>query len=281
MEKGNNMPSAQTEFAESQESALRMNEKMPALFMGHGSPMNAIEDNEYSRTWIEVGKSLPRPQAIVCVSAHWETSGSKVTAMERPRTIHDFGGFPPQLYAQQYPAPGSPSLARLLQEVARPVRVDPDSSWGLDHGTWSVLIRLFPEADIPVVQLSLDRTQPPSSHYALGQALKPLRRRGILIVGSGNVVHNLWTACMGEEDGAYGWAQEFDETMKRLILAGDHQAIVDYEHLGESARLSISTNEHFLPLLYVLGLQEPGEEPSFFADRLAYCSLSMRSLRIG
>jgi 4,5-DOPA dioxygenase extradiol len=264
----------QPNFAESRE-------RMPVLFIGHGSPMNAIEDNAFSRAWAELGKALPRPQAILCVSAHWETSGAQVTAMEKPRTIHDFGGFPRELYAQQYPAPGSPALARLVQETVRSTRVDLDSSWGLDHGAWSVLIRMFPAADIPAVQLSLDRTQPPAYHYALGQALKPLRNRGILILGSGNVVHNLWAARLDDEGGAYDWAREFDETARRLIVSGDHQALVNYDRLGGSARLSIPTNEHYLPLLYVLGLQEPGEDVSFFADRVVYWSLSMRSLRIG
>jgi len=255
--------------------------KMPALFIGHGSPMNAIEDNEFCQAWIEAGRSLPRPQAILCVSAHWETSGTQVTAMEQPRTIHDFGGFPPALYAQQYPAPGSPALARLVQETVKDVRIDLDASWGLDHGAWSVLIRMFPQADIPVVQLSLDTTQPPAFHYALGQALRPLRNRGILIVGSGNVVHNLRAARLDDEHGAYDWAREFDATARRLIVARDHQALVNYERLGPSARLAIPTHEHYLPLLYVLSLQEPGDEVSFFAERIVYYALSMRSLRIG
>jgi 4,5-DOPA dioxygenase extradiol len=268
------MTSHQAVFPES-------NEKMPALFVGHGSPMNAIEDNTFSRAWAEVGHSVPRPRAILCVSAHWETPGTKVTAMEKPRTIHDFGGFPPALYAQQYPAPGSPALARLVQETVTATPVSPDQSWGLDHGAWSVLIRMFPAADIPVVQVSLDYTQPPAYHYALGRALRPLRRRGVLMVGSGNIVHNLRAARLDDEGGAYDWAREFDETARRLIEAGDHQALIDYERLGQSARLSIPTNEHYLPLLYVLGLQEPGEAVRFFADRVIYYALSMRSLQIG
>ena len=255
--------------------------KMPALFIGHGSPMNAIEDNEFCQAWMEAGRSLPRPQAILCISAHWETSGTQVTAMERPRTIHDFGGFPPALYAQQYPAPGSPALAQLVQETVKNVGIGLDASWGLDHGAWSVLTRMFPQADIPVVQLSLDATQPPAFHYALGQALRPLRNRGILIVGSGNIVHNLRAARLDDEHGAYDWAREFDETARRLIMAGDHQALVNYQRLGQSARLAIPTDEHYLPLLYVLGLQEPDEEVRFFAERIVYYALSMRSLQIG
>lgn len=256
-------------------------EPMPALFVGHGSPMNAIEDNAFSRAWAEAGSSLPRPQAILCISAHWETAGTQVTAMEKPRTIHDFGGFPRVLYAQQYPAPGSPALARLVREMVKNVQIWPDASWGLDHGAWSVLIRMFPQADIPVVQLSLDHTQPPAYHYALGQALRPLRNRGVLIVGSGNVVHNLRAARLDDEHGAYDWAREFDETARRLILAGDHRSLVNYESLGPSAQLAIPTNEHYLPLLYILGLREPGEKVGFFAEQVVYCALSMRSVRIG
>ena len=268
------MPSFQPDFPES-------SEQMPVLFVGHGSPMNAIEDNVFSRGWAQAGAAPPRPQAILCVSAHWETIGTQVTAAERPRTIHDFGGFPRELYAQQYPAPGSPELAQLVQSTVKDVSVGLDTRWGLDHGAWSVLLRMFPQADIPVVQLSLDRTQPPAFHYAVGQALRPLRRRGVLIMGSGNMVHNLYAACFEDEDGAYDWAAEFDETLRRLIVSGDHAAIVDYTRWGRNASLSIPTNEHFLPLLYVLGAQEPGEPVRFFNDRLNYCSLSMRSVWVG
>ena len=256
-------------------------QKMPVLFIGHGSPMNAIEDNEFTHVWAEAGRAVPRPQAILCVSAHWETVGTRVTAMPTPRTIHDFGGFPPALYAQQYPAPGSPALARLVQEMVKDVQVELDTSWGLDHGAWSILIRMFPQAHIPVVQLSLDYTQSPAFHYALGQALRPLRRRGVLIVGSGNIVHNLRAARLDDERGEFDWAREFDETARRLIVAGDHGALVDYQRLGASARLAIPTNEHYLPLLYVLGLQEPDDTVIFFAERVVYYALSMRSLRIG
>jgi len=253
--------------------------KMPALFVGHGSPMNAIDDNEFSRAWIEAGRSLPRPQAILCVSAHWETAGPQVTAMDRPRTIHDFYGFPRPLYEMHYPAPGSPGLARLTQETVRSAQVGPDHSWGLDHGTWSVLCRLFPDADVPVVQLSLDRTQGPAFHYELGQELRPLRRKGVLIVGSGNAVHNL--GILAWQDVAYDWALEFDDKVKQLILAGDHRALVRYDQLGRAAQLAVPTNEHYLPLLYALAVQDPGDEISFFADKVTMGSVSMRSLRIG
>ncbi len=217
--------------------------KMPVLFVGHGSPMNAIEDNEFSRAWTEVGKALPTPHAILCISAHWETNGTQVTGMDQPKTIHDFGGFPSELYAMEYPAPGSPELVQLIQETIKKVPVRVDRTWGLDHGTWSVLCRMFPAARIPVVQLSLDRTQPPEFHYALGQELQTLRRKGVLIIGSGNIVHNLRRVVF--QDGAYDWAIEFDETIKQLVLSGDHDPIVHYETLGQAARLSVPDSNGF------------------------------------
>jgi 4,5-DOPA dioxygenase extradiol len=253
-------------------------QKMPALFVGHGSPMNAIEDNEFSRAWIEVGKALPAPHAILCISAHWETNGTQVTGMDHPKTIHDFGGFPPDLYAMEYPAPGSPDLAQLTQETVMQVPVKVNQTWGLDHGTWSVLCRMFSDAKIPVVQLRLDRTQPPEFHYTLGQELRALRNKGVLIIGSGNIVHNLRRAVF--QDGAYDWAIEFDETIKQLVLSGDHDPMVHYQTLGQAARLAIPTNEHYLPFLYALGLQEKNEQIRFFTDRVTYGSLSMRSSRI-
>lgn len=251
---------------------------MPALFVGHGNPMNAIEDNPFSRAWVEVGKTLPPPRAILCISAHWQTPSPMVTAMEKPRTIHDFGGFPRELYERQYPAPGSPELAAGVSEMVQELRIAEDHSWGLDHGTWSVLCRMFPAADIPVVQLSLDYTQPPDFHYALGQALRELRQRGVLILGSGNIVHNLRLAVF--RDDAYDWAVEFDKLLMRLIEAGDHAALVDYASLGNSARMAIPTNEHYLPLLYVLGVQGKGEAVRFFAEQITMGSISMRSLVI-
>lgn len=253
-------------------------QKMPVLFVGHGSPMNAIEDNEFSRSWAEMAKNLPHPKAILCVSAHWETSGTQVTGMDKPRTIHDFGGFPAALYEAEYPAPGSPELARLTQESITKTPVRMDETWGLDHGTWSVLLKMFPQADIPVVQLSLDHTQGPDFHYALGKELASLRQKGVLILGSGNIVHNLRTAVFRE--GAYDWALEFDETMRRLIVAGDHTTIVQYNHLGKAANLSIPTNEHFLPLLYILALQTPQEQVRFYNEKITMGSLSMRSVWI-
>ena len=256
-----------------------MNTLTPVLFMGHGSPMNAIEDNEFSLSWITAASALPVPKAILCVSAHWETRGTFVTAMEKPRTIHDFGGFPRALYEKQYPASGAPWLAERIQQVAPKINVQLDQNWGLDHGTWSVLCRMFPEATIPVVQLSLDRSQDTAFHYTLGQQLQALRREGILIIGSGNVVHNLRTVIF--EDTAYPWAIEFDTHVKDCILNGDHPALVHYEKFGQAAMLSVNSAEHYLPLLYILGLQEEGEPVSFFAEKVWGGSISMRCVRIG
>jgi len=253
--------------------------RMPALFLGHGSPTNAIEDNEFSRAWEQAGKSVPRPKGILCVSAHWETDGTQVTAMERPKTIHDFYGFPQSLYDVRYPAPGSADLARLVRETVRTTPVRPDFDWGLDHGTWSVLRRMFPRAEIPVVQLSLDRTKGAAFHYALGRELRGLRDHGILVVGSGNIVHNL--RLMVWEDTAYDWALEFDEKVRHRILTGDHESILRYERLGQAAELAVPTNEHFLPMLYVLALQEKADDVGFFAEKVTLGSMSMRSIRIG
>ena len=252
---------------------------MPVMFVGHGSPTNAIEDNVFSRAWAEMGRALPRPEAILCISAHWETVGTCVTAMDRPRTIHDFQGFPQALFDMRYPAPGAPGLARRVQELVHSTEVKIDLDWGLDHGTWSVLSRMYPGAEIPVVQLSLDRTREPRFHYELGKELNVLRQEGVLILGSGNIVHNLRSVVW--EDTAYDWAVEFDETLKRLMLAGDHDAIIDYSGLGPAARLSVPTNEHYLPLLYALGAQGRGDTLQFFADRVTLGSMSMRSVRMG
>jgi 4,5-DOPA dioxygenase extradiol len=273
------MSIAPEELVESLAELAASEAKMPALFVGHGNPMNAIEDNEFTRSWAEVAESLPRPRAILCLSAHWETDGTRVTAMDWPRTIHDFGGFPRQLFEVQYPAPGSPELARLVQQTATEVPVGLDFEWGLDHGAWSVLRRMFPNADVPVIQLSLDRTREPAFHYELGRQLRSLRRNGVLIIGSGNMVHNL--RMIAWQDVAYDWAREFDEKLQQLILARDHDSIINYQHLSEEARLAVPTNEHFLPLLYVLGLQDDHDEVGFFADKVTLGSISMRSVRIG
>jgi 4,5-DOPA dioxygenase extradiol len=259
-----------------------MSDLMPALFIGHGNPMNAIEETVYAAAWRGAAAPIPRPKAILCISAHWETEGTYVTAMEHPKTIHDFYGFPDTLYQVLYPTPGSPELAERVRSLVKStaVRLDDGYSWGLDHGTWSVLRRMYPEADIPTVQLSLDRTQHPRFHYNLGRELQALRQEGVLIVGSGNMVHNLrllqWDAAE-----PFPWAAEFDRLAKELILASEHDRLVAYPTLGEAARLSIPTNEHYLPLLYILALQQTGEPVSFFAEGLPLGSISMRSVRIG
>jgi 4,5-DOPA dioxygenase extradiol len=252
---------------------------MPTLFIGHGSPMNAIEDSEFSRAWAEVARSLPKPKAILCVSAHWQTAGTRVTAMEQPRTIHDFYGFPPELFEKRYPAPGSLELARLTVETLKDSHAQLDSEWGLDHGAWAVLCQMYPNADVPVVQLSLDERRAPAAHYELGRELRGLRKKGVLVIGSGNIVHNLREVAWG--DTAYDWALDFDARMKDLILSGDHKAIIDYSKLGRAAHLAVPTLEHYLPLLYVLGAQDKTEGVSFFADKVTLGSMSMRSVKIG
>jgi 4,5-DOPA dioxygenase extradiol len=260
------------------------NKKMPALFVGHGSPMNAIEDNEFSRRWQEVGRSLPRPKAILCVSAHWETWGSLVTAMEKPRTIHDFGGFPPELYQAQYPAPGSTWLPGEVRHSVHGAQVGFDLDWGLDHGSWSVLKHMFPAADLPVIQLSLDYTKSPQEHYAIGRELAGLREKGILILGSGNMVHNLGRIEVrgGRRDFnrpfGFAWAIEANSLFKKLIDEDRHEKLAAYPDLGEAALLAVPTPEHFLPLLYVLAVKQQGEKIAYFNDKPLAGSLTMTSL---
>jgi 4,5-DOPA dioxygenase extradiol len=251
---------------------------MPALFVGHGNPMNSIENNEFSRTWAELGKSLPRPNGIVCISAHWETDGTCVTAMVNPATIHDFSGFPAALENMRYPAQGSPELADRVMSAVRSTRIRPDRSWGLDHGAWSVLCRMYPLADIPVVQLSLDAGAPPDFHYELGRELKELRKEKVLILGSGNMVHNLRIMAWQEE--GFDWAVESDRVMAERIRAADHQALVHYLELPH-ARQAIPTEEHYLPLLYVLGATGEEEPVAFFNERVTLGSVSMRGVRTG
>jgi 4,5-DOPA dioxygenase extradiol len=254
-------------------------DRMPLLFIGHGSPMNAIEDNEFSRAWTAVGKELPTPKAVLCVSAHWESNGTQITAMEKPRTIYDFYGFPPELYAKTYPALGSPDLAGRVRTLVGLKEISPDLSWGLDHGTWSVLSRLYPNADIPVVQLSLDVDKTAQAHYDLGRQLRELRNEGILIIGSGNIVHNLRMVVF--EDIAFDWALEFDAMVRQSILDGNHEPLIQYHKQGRVAALSINSAEHYKPLLYVLGALEPGEMVNFFTEKVWGGSVSMRSVRIG
>ncbi len=260
---------------------LKSSARMPALFLGHGSPMNALELNEFSLGWRKIGAQLPAPSAILCISAHWETRGTFVTAMERPKTIHDFGGFPKALYEVEYPAPGSPELASEAALVVTSTEVKPDETWGLDHGAWSVIKHLYPKADIPVVQLSLDYRLSPKQHYELARELSALRNKGILIVGSGNIVHNLRLIDWNKPDSGFDWANEADATIRKWIADRNHQALTTYNTGGRALGLSVPTPEHFLPLLYILGLQENNEEALIFNNKTIMGSISMTSVRIG
>lgn len=255
---------------------------MPAIFFGHGNPMNALLENSYTQGWRSVGASIPRPRAVLCISAHWYVPETGITVMTAPRTIHDFGGFPRELYQVNYPAPGDPDLARRVQKLLAPVPVALDESWGLDHGTWSVLTHVFPKADVPVVQLSIDETQPASFHYAIGQRLAPLRDEGVLIAGSGNLVHNLHTYAWGRHAiEPFDWAVRFEEKAREMILAGEHQPLVTYEKLGRDALLSIPTPDHYLPLLYVIATRQQGEAISFPVEGVDGGSISMLTVRVG
>lgn len=260
-----------------------MHEKrLPAIFFGHGNPMNAVMENAWTEAWRRIGEQLPRPQAILAVSAHWFVPGTAVTAAAMPRTIHDFGGFPRELYEVRYPAPGAPDLARRVQQILAPLPVRLDESWGLDHGTWSVLRHVYPDAAIPVVQLAIDDMQPAAFHFDLGQRLAPLREEGILIVGSGNLVHNLHTYAWGRHVAApFDWAVRLETEARRLMLAGDVVALVDYESLGRDAVLSVPTPDHYLPLLYVLGTRRPDEPITFPVDGVDGGSISMLTVQVG
>ncbi len=253
-------------------------QRLPVLFIGHGNPMNAIERNEFHRSWEALGRRLPRPKAILCVSAHWETRGVYVTASERPETIHDFYGFQKALFDVQYPAPGAPPLARRTVELLTDKRACLDPGRGLDHGAWSVLIAMYQQADVPVVQLSLDTSKPAAFHYGLAKALAPLRNEGVLIIGSGNIVHNLGQFSF-HDPAPFDWAINFDEEVKQRLLAGEHEELMAYETLGPNARLAVPTPEHYLPLLYVIALQEQGEAISFF-NSTVLSSISMTSMLI-
>lgn len=260
---------------------LESTETMPVLFVGHGSPMNAIENNEFTEGWKLISNSLSKPKAILCISAHWETKGTFVTAMEKPSTIHDFGGFPQALFDVQYPAHGSPALASETRDMVKSALVGMDTSWGLDHGAWSVIKRFYPDADVPVVQLSLDYLQKPQYHYDLGNQLAELRKKGVLIIGSGNMVHNLRMIDWNNQGRGYDWAYEANEKFKKLILENDHQQLINYWNLGRSVELSIPSPEHYLPLLYILALKRGDEQISFFNDKSVMGSLSMTSVKIG
>ena len=255
--------------------------RMPVLFLGHGNPMNAISRNDYTEAWAAIGRSIPKPKAVLSVSAHWYVPETAVTAAPTPRTIHDFGGFPPELYRVRYPAPGSPELAGRVRDLLAPVPVGLDDDWGLDHGTWSVLKHVFPEADIPVVQLSIDERQPQQFHYDLGQRLAPLRDEGVLVVGSGNIVHNLRLYAWGGEAPPLDWAGRFEKRARELMLAGDHSALVAYDKLGRDGHLSIPTPDHYLPLLYVLGLRGANEKVSFPVEGIDGGAISMLAVRAG
>lgn len=268
---------------EKMSASFTATEPMPVMFMGHGSPMNAIEENEFVKGWREAGKSIPLPQAILCISAHWETKGTFVTAMEKPQTIHDFGGFPQALFDVQYPAKGSPELARETKAMIKIADVGLDQKWGLDHGCWSVVKPLFPNADIPVIQMSLDYTQSPQCHYELGQQLAALRKKGVLIIGSGNMVHNLgmlaWDKLNADNYG-FDWALEASDKMKKYILGNDHQSLIQFRAQGKAFDLAIPSAEHYLPMLYVLGLKSENEKISLFNDKAVAGSLTMTSFKI-
>jgi len=257
--------------------------RMPALFLGHGSPMNVLEENSFTETWRKLGETLPRPKAIIAVSAHWYTRGTLVTAMEKPRTIHDFGGFPQALFDTRYPAPGSPALARQIAEALSPVEVRLDEEWGLDHGSWGVLIKMYPDADIPVVQLSVDSTKPAAYHFELGRKLAALREQGVMIVASGNVVHNLRTARWQGDAPAYPWAASFNQYVRDNVQwqgeDAQHPLVNFMQH--EGAAQSNPTPEHYLPLLYVLGARAQDEAVSIPVDGIVMGSLSMLSVQVG
>ena len=258
--------------------------RMPVLFVGHGSPMNAIEDNEFSETWENLGKTLLRPKAILCISAHWETKGTFVTAVPKPQTIHDFGGFPKALFDVQYPAPGSPELANETKRTITKTVVGLDEKWGLDHGAWSVIKNMYPNADIPVIEMSLDYSQGPQYHYDLGKQLSALRNKGVLIIGSGNLVHNLrmvaWDK-MNDPEYGFDWAIQANNTFKQLIQSGKHKELINYSALGREVQLAVPTPDHYLPLLYTLALKEENESVSFFNDKAVMGSLTMTSVKIG
>ncbi len=266
-------------------SSLKEQEQlMPVLFVGHGSPMNGIEDNEFSRTWSKLAKEIPLPKAVLVVSAHWLSKGTRITAMDFPKTIHDFGGFPKELYEVQYNAPGSPSMAKETASLFSSIHVEMDHDWGLDHGAWTIIRHMYPEANIPVLQLSIDYAKEPQYHYDLARELYNLRKKGVLIIGSGNMVHNLrmvaWDK-LNEQEYGYDWALQMNDKFKELIGNGEHDKLINYESLGKAALLSIPTPEHYWPLLYTLGLKSSKDAISFFNDKAVGGSLTMTSVKFG
>lgn len=259
-----------------------MGTTMPAIFFGHGNPMNALVKNDWTEAWETIGKTIQTPRAILCISAHWYLPETLVTAMAAPRTIHDFGGFPDELFRIQYPAPGDPKLAHQICDLLQPIYIGLDHKWGLDHGTWSVLCHVFPNADVPIVQLSIDKTQPATFHFELGGRLAPLRDEGILICGSGNLVHNLHTYSWGRHmPELYDWAMQFEATARELMQNGDFEALINYETLGHEALLSIPTPDHYLPLLYVLGTARENDAISFPVEGADGGSISMLTISLG
>jgi len=255
---------------------------MPAIFFGHGNPMNALTQNAYTRAWNKIGAELPRPKAILCVSAHWYAPFTALTGMLSPRTIHDFGGFPRELFEFSYPAPGDPALAMRVRELLEPIDAGIDQQWGLDHGTWSVLAHVFPDAGVPVVQLSIDETKPPEFHFEAGKMLAQLRDENVLVIGSGNVVHNLHAYAWGRHPAEpFDWAVRFDARVRELLSSGDMMPLVDYESLGRDALLSAPTPDHYLPLLYIAGMRRDGDDVSFPVTGMDGGSISMLSVRFG
>lgn len=270
-------------FSRFGEALEEQDETMPVFFVGHGSPMNAIEDNSFSKRWSALGKEVTRPKAVLCISAHWLTKGTFVTAMEKPKTIHDFGGFPKALFDVQYPAPGDTKLADEVTKVVKKTQVGLNHDWGLDHGTWSIVKHMYPNADVPVLQLSIDYGMPMSYHYELAKELADLRKKGVLIIGSGNMVHNLGMVAwdkLNDDNYGFDWAIEMNEKFKSLILDKNHASLMDYTKLGNSAILSIPTPDHYIPLIYTLALQDAKDEVSFFNDKLVAGSLTMTSVSI-
>lgn len=254
---------------------------MPVLFIGHGSPTNVLEDNEATRTWSRIAQAIERPRAVLCISAHWSTRGTAVTAQAIPRTIHDFGPLAPALFEIQYPAPGDPALAERVKSLLAPTAVALDTSWGLDHGTWSVLLKAYPDADVPVVQLSMDMSKPPEWHLEIGQRLKPMRDEGILILGSGNIVHNLSVMDWDPASRPYDWAQRFNENIKDGIMRNDPRSVCNYQSLGQDAALAVPSPEHYWPLLYVLGARDARDQVTFKSDFIQFKSLGMTSVYFG
>lgn len=256
--------------------------RMPVVFFGHGNPMNALSKNRYTEAWRRIGEAIPSPKVVLSISAHWYTHETAVTAAEKPRTIHDFGGFPRELYEVTYPVPGDPALASTVQNMIAPISVGLDERWGLDHGTWAVLRHVFPQADIPVIQLSINATQPAAFHYEIGKRLAPLRDKGALIVGSGNLVHNLHAyAWGGHAVEPYDWAVRFEKQVRELLLSSDDSSLIAYEKLGLDAMLSVPTPDHYLPLLYIIALRKEGEQISFPVEGIDGGSVSMLAVQSG